>query len=209
MYEVKEELTRKVLRNILALRILQNFVSFKLVVNAVITKETITDTFDILDWCNDLGICFSPISANIDHEPDYELIQNSNYQTLIKKILERAKEGYPMIASVKMLERVLKVKDIHCYPKVFDHIDYNGEVFWPCKAYPAAAMINVLNYKNVHDLHKAAGKLINPTNFHGTGENNCNGHCAWMQNMVTDAYGRALLGLFDSGIFQEIRGLIK
>jgi len=208
MYEVKNSISRKVIRNILALRILQNFAQFKLVANTVITKETIEESFDILDWCNDLNICFSPVSANIDHEPDYELIQNPRYQALVKKILERAKEGYPMIASARMLERVLMAKGLNCYPVVFDHVDYTGEIFWPCKAYPDCAMVNVLNYKNLDEAHKAAEKLINPTNFHGDAENQCKGHCAWMQNCVTDAYGRALLGLFDSGILQEIQGLV-
>ncbi|NVM55314.1 MAG: radical SAM protein [Candidatus Helarchaeota archaeon] len=208
LYEVKDRTSRKVLRNILTLRILQNFVQFKLVANTVITRDTIEDSFDILDWCCDLGICFSPVSANIGHEPDHELIKNPRYQELVDKILERAKQGYPMIASVKMLDQVLRATDIHCYPTVFDHIDYNGELFWPCKAYSIPAMVNVLNYKNVNEVHKAAEKLINPIDFHGDGKNQCKGHCAWMQDVVTDTYGKALLGLFDSGIFNEIRSLI-
>lgn len=208
MYEVKDNISRKVLRNILALRILQNFVHFKLVANTVITRDTIEESFDILDWCCDLGICFSPVSANLGHEPDYELVNNPRYQALVDKILERSKQGHPMIASTKMLDRLLRVKGLNCYPVVFDHIDYTGELFWPCKAYPNCAMVNVLDYKNLNEAHKAAEKQINPSNFHGDGENQCRGHCAWMQNCVTDAYGRALLGLFDSGIFNEIQGLV-
>ncbi|MHA1266397.1 MAG: radical SAM protein [Candidatus Helarchaeota archaeon] len=208
MYQVKEPIARKVLRNLLALRILQNFAPFKLVANTVITKETIEESFDILDWCNDLHICFSPVSANIGHEPDLELIQNPRYQALVAKIIERANEGYPMIASSRMLERVLRAHDLHCYPVVFDHIDYTGELFWPCKAYMNCAKINVLEFKNLDAVHKAAAKLIDPTDFHGEGENQCQGHCAWMQNCVTDTYARALLGLFDSGILKEIKGLI-
>lgn len=208
MYEVKNNLARKVLRNILTLRVLQNFAQFKLVANTVITKETIEESFDILDWCNDLNICFSPVSANIGHEPDYELINNPRYQALVTKILERADAGYPMIASSRMLERLLRVQDLNCYPVVFDHIDYTGEIFWPCKAYMNCAMVNVLNYKTLDEVHKDAEKLIDPTNFHGQGETQCRGQCAWMQNCVTDAYGKALLGLFDSGILKEIQGLI-
>ncbi len=208
MYEVKDQISRKVLRNILTLRILQNFAHFKLVANTVITKETIDESFDILDWCNDLGICFSPVSANIGHEPDFDLIRNPRYKELVNKILERGGQGYPMIASSRMLEKVLNAKGLECYPVVFDHVDYTGEIFWPCKAYMDCAMVNVLDYKTLDEVHKAAEKLINPTNFHGKGENQCKGHCAWMQNCVTDAYGRALMGLFDSGILQEIQGLI-
>ncbi|MFX1299288.1 MAG: hypothetical protein ACFFD2_31045, partial [Promethearchaeota archaeon] len=85
---------------------------------------------------------------------------------------------------------------------------YTGEIFWPCKTYPDAAMVNVLNYKNVHEVHKAAEKLIDPTNFYGNEPNQCNGHCAWMQDMITDTYCKALMGLFESGVLKEMLGLI-
>jgi len=209
IYHVKKNLAKKVIRNILTLRILQNYVPFKLVANTVITKDTIDDCYSILDWCNDLNIVFSPVSANIGNMPDYELLNAPLYKNLVFKILKRADQGFPMIASRKMLEKLLLAKDIHCYPTVFDHIDYNGDLFWPCKAYFKCKKINVLKYKNIKQVHKIASKMINPRNFHGDGANQCQGHCSWMQNCVTDTYGRALIeGFFDSGIFKEIINLI-
>jgi MoaA/NifB/PqqE/SkfB family radical SAM enzyme len=186
------------------LRILQNFVQFKLVANTVITEDNIEECFDILDFCCDLGICFSPVSANIKHKPNYTLLKTPRYLALVDKILERADQGYPMIASSRMLKQLLHAENIQCYPTVFDHVDYTGEIFWPCKTYSDAAMINVLDYKNLHEVHKAAEKLIDPTNFQAL----CGGECAWMQDMVTDSYGKALMGLFESGVLKEIIGLI-
>lgn len=209
MYVVSERVSRKILRNILTLKILQNYVPFKLVANTVITKDTIQETYDILDWCNDLGITFSPVSANIGHEPNRDLVNDPDYRKLVAKILERAGQGFPMIASKNMLDTLLYAKKITCYPVVFDHIDHTGELFWPCKSYPNAAMVNVLKYRNVDEVHKAAKKLINPSYFHGNGANQCQGHCAWIQDVITHTYGRSLrVGLFDSGIIKEIRGLV-
>ncbi len=209
MYEVSERVSKKVLRNILTLRILQEFVPFKLVANTVITRETIEDTYDILDWCNDLGICFSPVSANIGHEADFELINDPQYKKLVAKILERAEMGYPMIASTKLLKDLLEANVKNCYPTVFDHVDNTGELFWPCKAYKEAKMIDVLKYKNVKDVHAAASMLLDPTNFHGDGPNQCQGHCSWMQNMVTQVYGTAVVeGIFGSGVFKEVKSLL-
>ncbi len=210
MYKVSDEVSYKVLRNILTLNILRNYVPFKLVANTVINHDNIEESFHILDFCNDLNITFSPVSANINHSADLELLNNERYIELRKRIVERAKQGFPMIASPRMLERLLDFKGFNCYPVVFDHIDYNGEVFWPCKAYDKAVMIDVLKYKNVKKLHKAAEKLIDPTNFHGSGANQCQGNCAWMQNCVTDTYAQALInGLFGSGLVKEIGGLLK
>lgn len=210
IYKVSDDISRKVLRNLLTLRILQNYVPFKLVANTVITRETIEESFDILDFCNDLEITFSPVSANIESEPDWELLHNPRYRNLVDKILERADQGYPMIASKKMLERLLKFNGFNCFPIVFDHIDHTGELFWPCKAYKSAARVNVLEYKNVKKVHKAAEKVIDPTFFHGNGKNQCQGNCAWMQNCVTDVYAEALkLGFLESGILNDISRLIN
>lgn len=210
IYKVSDKVSRKVLRNILALRILQNYIPFKLVANTVITKDTIDECRDILNFCCDLGITFSPVSANIDHHSDPELLNDPNYKELVKEILNRANEGYPMISSPRMLDKLLNFNGFNCFPVVFDHIDYTGEIFWPCKAYREAEMINVLKYKSVKQAHEAAAKRLSPDFFHGNGPNQCGGNCAWMQNCVTDTYGRALsLGFFESGIFEEIKNLIN
>lgn len=210
IYRVNEGLARKTLRNLMALRILQSLIPFKLVANTVICRENLEESFYILDWCNDLGITFSPVSANIDRNPDPDLINNPIYQELTAKILERARQGYPMIATPRALEKLLKTTGFSCYPGVFDHIDYDGGLFWPCKAYPEAVKIKVLDYNNVREIHQSGERAINPTGFHGTGPGQCQGHCAWMQNCVTDMYASALFqGLFASGILKELRGLLK
>lgn len=209
MYRVGEPVARKVLRNLLVLRVLQNWVPFKLSANTVITRDTIEESFDILDLCNDLDIAFSPVSANIGHEPDWELVRDPRYRALVAKILARARQGYPMIASPAMLESLLLVQGFQCYPTVFDHVDHDGRTFWPCKAYPGAAKVPVLAHGSVQAVHAAASAIIDPYRFHGQGAGQCGGNCAWMQNCVTHTYGRALReGLFGSGILREIMGVI-
>ena len=87
----------------------------------------------------------------------------------------------------------------------------DDELLWiesPPKISPLSTQY-LLKYKNIKQVHKIASKMINPRNFHGDGANQCQGHCSWMQNCVTDTYGRALIeGFFDSGIFKEIINLI-
>ncbi len=210
IYRVGRKVARKTLRNLLALKALQKEIPFKLVANTVITQENIEETFHILNWCCDLGITFSPVSANIKDQPDRELINHPRYRELVSAILDRSAAGFPMIASGGALGRLLRADSFSCYPSVFDHIDCDGRMFWPCKAYPHAAMINVLEYENVYELHRAAAEQVNPHNFHGSGTGQCGGNCAWMQNCVTDMYARALTGgLVGSGLIQEVRGLLR
>lgn len=210
LYNVKETFAKNILRNILLLRILREFVPFKLTANTVITNETIHDSFDILDWCNDLGLTFSPVAMNHGCNPDLELVRDPTYLELVDAILDRSRNGYPMIASTTMLDRLLHAKLERCYPAVFDHVDNDGGVYWPCKSYPGAVKINALAWNNVKEVHAAGSKLINPTHFHGKGAGKCNGNCAWMQDCVTEFYGNALVeGFFDGGLFKEIGGLLR
>ncbi len=210
MYNVHESIARNVIRNLLALRVLRHFVPFKLVANVVITKDNITEANDVIDFCCDLGITLAPVSGNIGSSADASLINDPAYQVLVDKILERARDGYPMIASAKLLDRVLHGRIEHCYPVVFDHVDHDGTIYWPCKAYPAAIKQPLLNFDNVMQAHDEASKKLNPAFFHGKGKEKCNGSCQWMQNCVTEAYGSALVeGFIEGGLFKEIRGLLS
>jgi len=61
VWGVKKNTCEQVMVNILALRRLQSKVRFKLMVNTVITPETVAEADSILDWANDLGIWYSPV----------------------------------------------------------------------------------------------------------------------------------------------------
>nr|MDO8109000.1 radical SAM protein [Candidatus Sigynarchaeota archaeon] len=208
--KTSESVARKVIRNILALRILKHFFPFKLSINIVVGQKNFHDAFDVLDWCNDLGLTFAAVAENIVDKADQGLLANPEYQQLVDKILSRAEQGYPMIASKYMLDRLLRAKFTSCFPRVFDHIDHDGTLFWPCKTYPQAIKVDVLKHKNVAGVHAEAAKMINPAFFHGKGPGKCNGECTWMQDCVTDFYAGGLIhGLFDGKLLKEIRGLLQ
>ncbi|MEX2681710.1 MAG: radical SAM protein [Candidatus Sigynarchaeota archaeon] len=210
MYNANEGAAETVVRNIVALWMLNKIFPFKLVVNVVICKENITEARAVLDFCNDLGITFSPVSANIDNHPDHVLLADPGYLALVELILERARQGYPMIASAAMLDRLLHARFKDCYPAVFNHIDHDGKAFWPCKSYPGAVKVDVLACKDARELHAMGDELVRVTGFHGEGPGKCGGSCAWMQDCVTEIYGRAAIqGIFKSGVLKEIRGLMK
>ena len=205
-----ENVAWKVLRNILALRILRHYFPFKLAINIVIGQGNYRDASDILDFCNDLGVTFSPVAENLVDRPDRELLAHPGYQELVNTILARADQGYPMIASSFMLDRLLNARFTGCFPRVFDHVDHDGKLFWPCKTYPRAIKVDVLKHHDIKGVHAEAARAIDPTFFHGKGPGKCNGECAWMQDCVTDFYATGLVhGLIDGNVFKEIRGLLR
>ncbi|MBN2153642.1 MAG: hypothetical protein JW839_19455, partial [Candidatus Lokiarchaeota archaeon] len=129
---------------------------------------------------------------------------------IARRIVERAEQGHPMIASAAMLDRLLHARFKDCYPAVFNHIDIDGKAFWPCKSYPDAVKVDVMACKDARELHARGDELVRVTGFHGKGPGKCGGSCAWMQDCVTEIYGRAAIqGVFKSGVLKEIRGLMR
>lgn len=205
VYQV--ERCRQVLTNVLTLRLLQRLVSFKLVVNTVIMPETVSEAASVLDWANDLGIWFVPVPVNESSHADSRLLANADYQRLAQTIVERKRQGYKLIGSARLLELLLFGKPYQCFTTLKPHIDYDGHILWPCKATTnlKPVRVNVLDYNSVDELYQAAGRLINPNNYHGTGPTQCGGNCNWMQNYTTEIYMLGLRHPLTGGLFNEIR----
>ncbi|MHA1794051.1 MAG: hypothetical protein ACTSVI_15520, partial [Promethearchaeota archaeon] len=101
----------------------------------------------------------------MSQQPDKKFMNDPNYKSLVETILERTSAGYPMIASRNMLDRLLNVKFTECFPTVFDHVDNDGKMYWPCKSYPKALKLNVLDFKNIKQAHGHATTIICYNNY--------------------------------------------
>lgn len=206
VWGMKREECEQVMVNILALRRLQSSVRFKLMVNTVITPETIGEADAILDWANDLGIWFSPVPMNSGANVSGGLTSMPEYQALCAKILRRKKEGEKILGSTRLLENLLMSKPIKCQPSLKPHVDIDGSLIWPCKTKSALqpVKLNMLEYGSLDEAYKQAAKMINPTNIHGHGSGQCGADCSWMQNYVTDAYTRGIEKPLTSGLIKEL-----
>ena len=193
--------------NILLLRELRRHIPFKLVVNSVITPDNIEEVSRVVDLCRDLGIWFVPCPANVGPEISDGLLNRPGYRALARKILDRKAEGQKIVGSPTLLGNLLSGKSVTCYTALKPHIDFNGDMLWPCKATlnVPPQRVNVLDYADVDEMYRAASQLVNPNRFHGPGADQCGANCNWMQNQTTDAYIRGLRAPFRSGFLREIR----
>ncbi len=184
-----------VLTNVLMLRELQKHVKFMLIVNSVVTPETIKEARVVMDWCNDLDIFFAAVPANYKEGPDMHMINNSEYRNFVRTLLERKKRGYKIIGSSRLLDKFLYAKPYTCLTTIKPHVSSDGSLPWPCRASVniPPVYLNTFDYKNVDELYEEAAKFVNPTNFHGHAQNQCGGYCAWYQNYTTEAYRETLL----------------
>jgi MoaA/NifB/PqqE/SkfB family radical SAM enzyme len=183
-----------VLRNLLLLRALAGETRTKLMVNTVIQPGLVEHAGDVLDLANDLGIWFCPVPMNVGPTIEGALLSDPAYRALADRILERKQAGHRISGSLRMNRRLLGAEPLHCRNTLKPHVDYDGRLFWPCKASVNVEpeRIQVLDFEDVESLYAHAAARIDPTGFHGPAPDQCGANCNWAQNYTTDAYAHGL-----------------
>ena len=183
-----------VLRNLLLLRELREEQRFKLIVNTVVQPGMVGQAREVLDLTNELGIGFVPVPVNIGPRVTGGLVDDPEYSAFVETILERKREGYPIVGSERMLRRMMFAEPLTCRNTLKPHVDYDGTLFWPCKASvnTEPTRLNVLDFEDLDSLWAHATSLVDPTGFHGPGPDQCGADCNWAQNYSTDAYAHGL-----------------
>ena len=180
----------EVLRNLLLLRRLSRPLGFELMVNTVIGPGRIDDARDVLDFANDLGIGFAPVPENVGPGVHPGLLDSAGYRDLADVIVARKRAGHRISGSARLNRRLLSAAPLQCRNTLKPHIDFDGRLFWPCKASVNVApeRIDVLDHDSVDELYAAASRRVDPTRFHGPARNQCGADCCWAQNYTTDEY---------------------
>lgn len=183
-----------VLRNLLLLRELAGRMRVKLMVNTVIRPGHIHHARDVLDFANDLGLWFCPVPVNAGPRVDPRLFADPDYRALASLILDRKHRGYRIAGSMRLNERLLKGEPLNCRNTLKPHVDFNGELLWPCKASVNVKPIpiRVLDFEHLDDIYAFASRQRDPTGFQGSGPLQCGAACGWAQNYTTDAYAHGL-----------------
>ena len=112
---------------------LQRKYKFKLLLNAVITPETLAGIEDVIAFCteNNALISFSPQSVN--NMPRYELVTSAEYRLLIEKIIRLKRKGAPILGSTSYFKTMLDQAPYECYPTLVPRILPDGWLAYPCR----------------------------------------------------------------------------
>jgi MoaA/NifB/PqqE/SkfB family radical SAM enzyme len=112
---------------------LQKKYKFKLILNAVITPETLPGMDKLLAFCteNDATISFSPQSVN--NWPRYELVTSPEYRTFIERVIQLKKQGAPVMGSLSYFRILLNQAPYECYPTLIPRIMPDGWLAYPCR----------------------------------------------------------------------------
>lgn len=111
---------------------LQKTYSFKLILNAVITPETLPHMDALLEFCaaHQVLLSFSPQA--VDNWPRYELLVSPEYHAFIRRALTLKKGGAPILGSIAYLKTLLDQKPYACYPTIIPRVTPDGWLIYPC-----------------------------------------------------------------------------
>src|SRR5690606_39263734 len=131
----------------------------------------IQDAHDVLDFANERGIGFAGVPMNDGPTVARGILNDGSYQKFVNKLLERHRQGYPFAGPLGFNQRLYKGAPFNCRNTVKPHVDFDGRLFWPCKACvnTKPVMIDVLKFKHIDEVWAHGRTLISPDKFHGPG----------------------------------------
>jgi MoaA/NifB/PqqE/SkfB family radical SAM enzyme len=122
-----------VLNNIRAYAARQKEFGYHLVVNCVITPQTLPQVRSMLDFCEEhhILISFSPQSVN--NWPHYDLLTAQEYRDFVQNLIDRKRAGAPILGSHAYLSMLDDFTPYSCYPLLVPRVMSNGDLIYPCR----------------------------------------------------------------------------
>lgn len=105
---------------------------FKLILNAVITPETLPDFDALIHFCTENRILLSISPQAVNNWTRYELLVSPDYKAFTEKLLRLKKEGAPILGSTPYLKMLFEQTPYLCYPTIIPRIKPDGWLIYPC-----------------------------------------------------------------------------
>ena len=122
-----------VLNNIRTYAARQREFGYQLVVNCVITPQTLPQVRSILDFCEEhrVLISFSPQSVN--NWPHYDLLTAQAYRDFVQHLIDRKRAGARILGSLAYFRMLVGFTPYACYPLLVPRVMPNGDLVYPCR----------------------------------------------------------------------------
>jgi MoaA/NifB/PqqE/SkfB family radical SAM enzyme len=131
--QAKPNTASRILENITHYAALQQKHGYRMIINCVISPETLSGVPDVLNFCkqHNLLVSFSPQA--VMNWPNYDLLVSPEYKSLVANLIEEKKHGAPILGSMPYLKTMLTFYPYACYPTLAPRIMPNGDLSYPCR----------------------------------------------------------------------------
>lgn len=131
---ISERIARQVRENLTACLELREKERFSITINSVVTRESINDIYNVMEYCFRNNIAFAIVPAELEYGYlDKALIKNVDYRNLIKFVIKCKAIGLPIFNSFFYLDHILNLGGFTCYPTLIPHVYPKGDLFYPCQ----------------------------------------------------------------------------
>ena len=123
----------RILDNIATYAAQQQKYGYRMIVNCVLTPETLAGAHAILDFCKQhrLLVSFSPQA--VMNWPNYDLLVSTDYKTFLRELIAEKQRGGPVLGSLAYLRTLLDFHPYACYPTLVPRVLPNGDLSYPCR----------------------------------------------------------------------------
>jgi MoaA/NifB/PqqE/SkfB family radical SAM enzyme len=124
---------REIIGNIKHFASLQPKYKFRMILNCVITPDTLDEIEPLIKFCREhrLLISFSPQA--VMNWPSYDLVVSKKYMAVLDLLLQQKNEGAPILGSLAYFKTLKKLIPYNCYPTLAPRIFPNGDLIYPCR----------------------------------------------------------------------------
>ena len=111
----------------------QKELGFRLIINCVLTPESLAGAQSMLDFCVEHGLLVSFSPQAVHNWPHYELLVSTEYHTFLSQLVEQKMRGAPVLGSTVYLRTMSQMAPFTCYPTLVPRVMPNGDLLYPCR----------------------------------------------------------------------------
>jgi MoaA/NifB/PqqE/SkfB family radical SAM enzyme len=125
--------TSRILENIRHYAGLQSRYGYRMVLNCVITPETLPGAREVLRLCQENGLLVSFSPQAVMNWPSYDLLVSAEYKAFLAEVIALKQRGAPVLGSLAYLRMLHDFHPYACYPTLVPRVMPAGELVYPCR----------------------------------------------------------------------------
>jgi MoaA/NifB/PqqE/SkfB family radical SAM enzyme len=158
------------------------------IINSVVTRETIEDALEVTRFCRERNIMFTPVPANRGKGLIHSLKELADYRELVEEIL--GPNGPRLFSDPRVFQILMRFLPFECHPTIRLHITPDGKIPWPCQS-DQCFTLPILEYPSIPALLTEAEARFS---VQSQGQQ-CESPCYLAENVSTYLYATRMLSL--------------
>lgn len=125
--------TQRIFENIKTYAAQQRRHGYRMVLNCVITPQTLPGARAVLAFCREHSLLVSFSPQAVMNWPSYDLLVSKEYKDFLAELIDAKQRGAPILGSLAYLRTLLDFHPYACYPTLVPRVLPDGALVYPCR----------------------------------------------------------------------------